>query len=223
MNNDNNNERGLRGTSASKSRKQILLELLQLEGEDLGNVGKQQDDKEETTADNNETINAHRSVDDKRESNDRGVCPLTKPKKQLTEKQLETLKKGQEIRNANRIKRAEEKKIKEEQEKKELEEKLVKKAIALKKRQLKKQQLLDEISNDEEDKSLPHLTRGERGDPVDDSNKEIDNDNSKGNSPDGLKVEPKVSLQKPKLITNRSAKPSGVEPTSVPKINIKFF
>lgn len=217
MNNDNNNERGLRETSASKSRKQILLELLQLEGEDLGNVGpslEKMESKKETNEDINETINGVSST--------LQSGTLTKPKKQLTEKQLETLKKGQEIRNANRIKRAEEKKIKEEQEKKELEEKLVKKAIALKKRQLKKQQLLDEISNDEEDKSLPpkglpgalHLTRGERGDPVDDSNKEKDNNNSKG----VVRTEPKVSLQKPKPI---SAKPS--DELQVPKINIKFF
>lgn len=125
----------------AKSRKEILLELLQLEGEDLGNIGKTNVTIEEPKEENNETINEVKEEQKK--------TSLTKPKKQLSEKQLETLKKGQEIRNANRVKRAEEKRIKEEQDKKELEEKLVKKAIALKKKQLKQQQILDEITDDE--------------------------------------------------------------------------
>jgi hypothetical protein len=137
------------GNPTSKSRKQILLELLQLEGEDLGNLGK----TTEKEVENNETINDKKSEEVK--------TTLTKPKKQLTEKQLESLKKGQEIRNANRNKRAEDKKIKEEEEKKVIEEKLVKKAIALKKKQLKKQALLDEISSEEEiEVAVPPATHG---------------------------------------------------------------
>ena len=139
------NQEGKGGNPTSKSRKQILLELLQLEGEDLGNLGSSLEKMETKNIKQNEENN---SIND-------NVCStlqsgLTKPKKQLTEKQLESLKKGQEIRNANRNKRAEDKKIKEEEEKKVIEEKLVKKAIALKKKQLKKQALLDEISSEEE-------------------------------------------------------------------------
>jgi len=124
---------------ALNKRKQILLELLQLEGEDLGDLGKTDYTGEEKKVEESVTINA---AEEK--------TPLTKPKKQLSAKQIETLKKGQEVRDANRAKRAEEKRIKEEEEKKKMEEKLVKKAIALKKKQLKKQQILDEISSEDE-------------------------------------------------------------------------
>lgn len=198
MNNDNNNERGVLGNSASKSRKQILLELLQLEGEDLGNVGpslEKMESKKETNEDINETINGVSST--------LQSGTLTKPKKQLSEKQLETLKKGQEIRNANRVKRAEEKRIKEEQDKKELEEKLVKKAIALKKKQLKQQQILDEISDDEnekvekelaEKKIIPHRSAG---DTRESNDRQV------------------CPLQKPKA--------ESIKEEVKPKINIKFY
>jgi hypothetical protein len=72
-----------------------------------------------------------------------------KKKKELTEKQKEALKKGQQVRDENARKRIEERARKEEEEKKIMEEKLVKKAIAIKKKQIKKQQILEEISDDE--------------------------------------------------------------------------
>ena len=129
----------------TKSRKEILLELLELENDNLGNVGKK-DEKTDEIPEQNDTINAV-------ENNG----TLTKTKRQLTEKQLDTLKKGQEIRNANREKRAEEKRQKEEEKKKQVEEKLVKKAIAVKKKQLKQQQILDEISDYDEEKEIKKI------------------------------------------------------------------
>lgn len=80
---------------------------------------------------------------------------IEKPKKRngnknkRTEKQIESLNKGREIR-AKKV--AEEKKRKEEAqmlEKKEIEKKLIEKAIKIKKKQLKKIEVLDEISDDE--------------------------------------------------------------------------
>lgn len=120
------------------TKKDLIRQLLELEDNDLGDVGNQQEHKEETPIEKNETIN-----DAKNEES------ITRPKKKLTEKQLEALKKGQEKRNENRLKNRLEKEKKEEEERKLLEEKLVKKAIALKKKQLKKQALLDEISDDD--------------------------------------------------------------------------
>lgn len=80
---------------------------------------------------------------------------IEKPKKRngnknkRTEKQIESLNKGREIR-AKKV--ADEKKRKEEAqmiEKKEIEKKLIEKAIKIKKKQLKKIEVLDEISDDE--------------------------------------------------------------------------
>jgi len=77
----------------SKSKKQLLLELLQLEDEDVGDVGIKDADKKEETIEENESIN---------DAEEEKV--VEKPKKKLTEKQLEALKKGQEKRNDNRVK-----------------------------------------------------------------------------------------------------------------------
>ena len=122
----------------SKSKKQLLRELLELEQDDLGDSRLPDESKIEPTIEQPETINAVQ--DDE---------PLTKPKKQLTQKQLDALKKGQQKRDENRVKNKTEKEKREAEEKKLLEYKLVKKAIALKKKQIKKQALLDEISDDE--------------------------------------------------------------------------
>jgi hypothetical protein len=124
----------------SKSKRELLKQLLQLEDEDIGDVGKSQEHKEDKPVEITETIN-DKDLDEEK--------VVEKPKKKLTEKQLEALKKGQEKRNENRIKNKLEKEKKEEEERKILEEKLVKKAIAVKKKQIKKQALLDEISDDD--------------------------------------------------------------------------
>lgn len=71
-------------------------------------------------------------------------CPQApKPKRQLSEKQMETLIKGREKRDALRKQRMEEKAKQAEEYKKQVEEKLVKKAIQIKKKQLKEQKLLE--------------------------------------------------------------------------------
>jgi len=133
----------------SKSKRELLKQLLQLEDEDIGDVGKSQEHKEDKPVEITETINDKRS-DGQISSLDLDEEKVVeKPKKKLTEKQLEALKKGQEKRNENRIKNKLEKEKKEEEERKILEEKLVKKAIAVKKKQIKKQALLDEISDDD--------------------------------------------------------------------------
>jgi hypothetical protein len=120
------------------NKKELLKQLLELEDDDVGDVGIKDDNKKV------EPIKNIESIDDKEEERS-----LEKPKKKLTEKQLEALKKGQEKRNENRVKNKLEKDKKEEEERKILEEKLVKKAIAVKKKQIKKQAVLDDISDDE--------------------------------------------------------------------------
>jgi hypothetical protein len=122
----------------SKSKKELLKQLLELEDEDVGDIGENMVLKTEEPIENTETIN-----------DEEKVASVEKPKKKLTEKQLEALKKGQQKRNENREKNRLEKEKKEEEERKILEEKLVKKAIAVKKKQIKKQAVLDEISDDE--------------------------------------------------------------------------
>lgn len=141
MNNNNDINGGMRGVPAAKSRKEILQELLELEEQNIGNLGKQQLEQ----VDSNETINAH----DEGGMGEDIPSAITKPKKKLTEKQLEALKKGQQKRDENARKRKEEQKKKEEQEKKIAEEKIIKKAISIKKKQIKKQAVLDEISDDD--------------------------------------------------------------------------
>ena len=123
----------------SKSKKELLRQLLELEDDDLGEVGEIMQSKKEPPIEQTDIINAVQNEEE----------TLTKPKKQLTAKQLEALKKGQDKRNENRVKNKLEKEKKEAEEKAMLEEKLVKKAIALKKKQIKKQALLDAISDDE--------------------------------------------------------------------------
>ena len=122
----------------SKSKKELLLELLSLEDDNLGEVGKDPlPDKPASLPEPKitESINDNESI--------------TKPKKQLSEKQLEALKRGQQKRDENRERLKAEKQKQAEEEKRILEEKLVKKAIAVKKKQIKKQMMLDEISDDE--------------------------------------------------------------------------
>lgn len=140
----------------SKSKRELLKQLLELEDEDIGDLGKSQEHKDNKPVEITETINDKRrdgqisSLDldeEKVVEKPRNASNLVK--KKLTEKQLEALKKGQDKRNENRIKNKLEKEKKEEEERKILEEKLVKKAIAVKKKQIKKQALLDEISDDD--------------------------------------------------------------------------
>ena len=120
-------------------KKELLRQLLELEKDDVGDVGEKDDNKLLKDVKKDETIN-----DEEEER-----VMVEKPKKKLTEKQLEALRKGQEKRNDNRLKNKLEKETKEAEERKILEEKLVKKAIAVKKKQIKKQSVLDEISDDD--------------------------------------------------------------------------
>lgn len=122
------------------TKKELIRQLLQLEDEDLGDIGNVDSLKKEEPDKIVETIDAVEIEEEK---------AVEKPKKKLTEKQLEVLKKGQEKRNENRIKNKLEKDKREEEERKILEEKLVKKAISIKKKQIKKHAVLDEISDDE--------------------------------------------------------------------------
>ena len=77
--------------------------------------------------------------------NDEDLCPLTKPKRIPSEKQLENLKKGQQIREQNRQKRKEDRLQQEEEAKKEMEDLLIKKAITAKKRQIQKKKVLESV------------------------------------------------------------------------------
>jgi hypothetical protein len=120
-------------------KQQLLQELLQLENEDLGDVG---EPKVPPT-----TPSLKSPLQDESESDEEK--PITRPKKKLTDKQLEALKKGQEKRNENRERNRLIKEQQEEEERKVIEAKLVKKAIAIKKKQIKKQAVIDEISDDE--------------------------------------------------------------------------
>jgi hypothetical protein len=124
----------------SKSRKEMLLELLELESDNLGDVGK-------TSQMDRDIIDCINEVPDEKVET-KNDC-ITKPKKKLTEKQLEALKKGQQTRDENARKRKEEAMRIAEEEKKKLEAKIVRKAISIKKKEIKKQSALDEISDDE--------------------------------------------------------------------------
>jgi hypothetical protein len=126
----------------SLSKRELLLQLLELETEKLGDLGKKSEELHISAVKSNSPV--EESI-----TEDAVDVPLTKPKKKLTEKQLEALKKGQQTRDDNRKKRLAEMQSKQEIEKKILEEKLVKKAIAIKKKQIKKQALLEELSGDE--------------------------------------------------------------------------
>jgi len=135
----NNNKGGERGVPVAKSKKDLLLELLQLENENVGSVG----NEEKTDAVNEEL------PEEKVES-----IQAVKPKKVLTEKQMEALKKGQAKRDENRETKRKEAEQKALEEKKMAEEKLIKKAIAVRKKQIKKEQILNELSDDESEATV---------------------------------------------------------------------
>jgi len=116
------------------TKKELLQQLLDLEDEKVGDVGKQDD---------TQVLQEHK---EEVEVNDESIV---KPKKKLTEKQLEALKKGQQTRDANAKKRREEAERKAEEDRKIMEAKIVRKAISIKKKEIKKQAALDEISDDD--------------------------------------------------------------------------
>ena len=122
----------------SKSRKQILQELLDLENEKVEEV-------EETPKISLNTSDSAVKNEIEIEQND----TLTRAKKPRTAKQLEAFEKAKAIRDANALKRKEEAKALAEQQRKIIEDKLIKKAISLKKKQIKKQAVLEEISDDD--------------------------------------------------------------------------
>ena len=123
----------------SKSRKEILQELLDLENENLEDV----EETPKSSVKTNEIVDTNNAT----EINDDEK--ITKPKKPRTQKQLEAFENAKKIRDDNALKRKEERKKKEDEERKILEEKLVKKAISIKKKEIKKQAVLDAISDDE--------------------------------------------------------------------------
>lgn len=116
----------------SKSRKQILQELLDLENENVEGL-------EETP------VLPSQEIETEIENPD----SITRAKKTRTPKQLEAFEKAKAIRDANTLKRKEEAKLIAQQERKMIEEKLVKKAISIKKKQIKKQSIIDEMSDDD--------------------------------------------------------------------------
>jgi hypothetical protein len=127
------------------TKKELLQQLLDLEDNNLGAVGPplaKVQPKNENENSNDESINDV-------VNGTGGGSQITKPKKKLTEKQLEALRKGQQTRDANAKKRREEAERIAEEERKKLEEKIVRKAISIKKKQIKKQSALDEIEDDE--------------------------------------------------------------------------
>ena len=77
-----------------------------------------------------------------------------KPKRILSEKQKENLKKGREQRDEIRKQRLEEYRQESERRQKEVEEKIVKKAITIKKKQIKQEKILA-LSESEGDLEIP--------------------------------------------------------------------
>ena len=75
--------------------------------------------------------------------------PAPKPKRKLTEKQLQALHEGQRKRLEMARMKKEIERQKQEEEKKRQEELIIKKALALKKKQIKKEAILHEISDDD--------------------------------------------------------------------------
>lgn len=73
-----------------------------------------------------------------------------KPKKELSDKQKETLLRAREKRQENIKKIREDKEKQKQQAEKEMEEKIVKKAIAIKKKQIKKEKVI-QLTPDEEE------------------------------------------------------------------------
>jgi hypothetical protein len=122
----------------SKSRKQILQELLDLENEKVEEI--QEAPK----------ISLNIDISSKEiEPENENPHSITRAKKPRTEKQLEAFDRAKAIRDANTLKRKEEARLLAEQERKIIEDKLIKKAISLKKKQIKKQAVLDEVSDDD--------------------------------------------------------------------------
>ena len=126
----------------SKSRKEILLELLELENEKAGSPGNLEVNVEKHAVNPIEEIKNSVTENAVSES-------ITKPKRQLTEKQLEALKRGQEKRDENARLRKDAAEKKAAEDKLKLEQKIVKKAISIKKKELKRQAALDAVSDDE--------------------------------------------------------------------------
>lgn len=126
----------------SKSRKEILLELLELENEKAGPPG---------NLEQSEPKHAVKPADEIEKSVTENAVnePITKPKRQLTEKQLEALKRGQEKRDENARLRKDAAEKKAAEDKLKLEQKIVKKAISIKKKELKRQAALDAVSDDD--------------------------------------------------------------------------
>lgn len=126
----------------SKSRKQILQELLDLENEKVEDVEKLPEIPVKISINTDISSKENESETEETET-------LTKAKKPRTAKQLEAFEKAKAIRDANALKRKEDAKRLAEEERKLIEEKLIKKAISIKKKQIKKQAVLEEISDDE--------------------------------------------------------------------------
>ena len=80
-----------------------------------------------------------------------------KPTRPRTAKQIEQFKKVVESKMRNAEERKKKAEIKAVEDKQELEEKLVKKAIAVKKKQIKKQKIIDDISEEEDDKVIQKM------------------------------------------------------------------
>ena len=80
-----------------------------------------------------------------------------KPARPRTAKQIEQFKKVVESKMRNAEERKKKAEIKAVEDKQELEEKLVKKAIAVKKKQIKKQKIIDDISEEEDDKVIQKM------------------------------------------------------------------
>ena len=126
----------------SKSRKQILQELLDLENEKVEDVEKLPEIPVKISINTDISSKENESETEETET-------LTKAKKPRTAKQLEAFEKAKAIRDANTLKRKEDAKRLAEADRKVIEEKLIKKAISIKKKQIKKQAVLEEISDDE--------------------------------------------------------------------------
>ena len=94
------------------------------------------------------------------------IEPPVKPKRNMSESQLENLKKGNEIRLANNAKRKEENELKAQEQKRMLEAKLIEKAEALKKKQEKKLAVLNELSDDDDDVSIQKTKAKSKPKPV---------------------------------------------------------
>lgn len=80
-----------------------------------------------------------------------------KPKRVISEKQKENLKKGRELRDEIRKQRLEEHRQENERRQKEIEEKIVKKAITIKKKQIKQEKIL-ELSEHDSDIEIPRAS-----------------------------------------------------------------